>query len=371
MKNTVYLFILTIALTACDSKSKKEEISTIEEIPEVVEEPKSHAVYAKAQTHAVRSLNGEDAADDPAFWFNSSAPKNSLIIGSNKREGIEVYKLSGERIAYYPTGRINNVDVAQKVALGVQGALIDIAAGSNRTYNRIDIWSIDSTGKKFDLISDTTMRAKLQEVYGFCLYRESEKDVYAIVNGKSGKVEQYKLWRSELGVGFELVGEFAAPSQTEGSVIDTIANKFYLGVEELGILIYDIVDGQMKEGKLIPLSGEDNEDLMFDIEGLCIHYASKTERYLFASSQGNNRYAVFDISKEPEYLDYFTIEAQNGIDGTSETDGIDIFSGNLGSDYPKGIFMVQDGYNTNIEGDTLTQNFKMVSVEEIMNVIKN
>ena len=139
MKNTVYLFILAIALTACDSKSKKEETSTIEEIPEVVEEPKSHAVYAKAQTHGVRSLNGEDAADDPAFWFNSSAPKNSLIIGSNKREGIEVYKLSGERIAYYPTGRINNVDVAQKVALGTNGDLIDIVSGTNRTYNRIDI----------------------------------------------------------------------------------------------------------------------------------------------------------------------------------------------------------------------------------------
>lgn len=371
MKFTVYIFILSIALTACQSKINKEETSTVEEISEVVEEPKSNAVYAKAQTDAVRSLDGEDAADDPAFWFNSSSPKNSLIIGSNKREGIEVYTLPGKRIAYYPTGRINNVDVALKVAFGTNGELIDIVAGSNRTYNRIDIWSIDSTGKEFELISDTTMRAKLQEVYGFCLYRASEKDVYAIVNGKSGKVEQYKLWRSELGVGFELLGEFAAPSQTEGSVVDTVANKFYLGVEELGILVFDIVDDQMKEGKLIPLSGEDNEDLMFDIEGLCIHYASKTERYLFASSQGNNRYAVFDISKEPEYLDYFTIEEQNGIDGTSETDGIDVFSGNLGSDYPNGIFMVQDGYNTNIEGDTLTQNFKIVSVEEILKLIKN
>lgn len=374
MKNLLLLVLTILAFAACQSREETSS-QTIEEI-EVPQDSFSgyqnkdaHKVYAIGQTEAVRSVAGEDAADDPAFWLNSSVPAKSLIIGSNKREGIEVYNLEGLRLAYYPTGRINNVDVVQNVKLGVEGAPIDLVAGSNRTYNRIDVWQIDPTGKAFTLISDTAMRSQLAEVYGFCLYRASENEVYAFVNGKSGKVEQYKLTAENRQINFELVGNFAARSQTEGIVVDTEADKLYLGVEEQGILLYNIKDGQVSGGHLVPMTGSDNLDLRFDIEGLTIYYGHNGERYLLASSQGNNRFAVYNITNQPQYLSYFEVADNQVVDAVSETDGIHVFSGNLGAQYPKGLFIAQDGYNQNLEGRSVPQNFKMISMQDVLGVV--
>jgi 3-phytase len=50
----------------------------------------------------------------------------------------------------------------------------------------------------------------------------------------------------------------------------------------------------------------------------------------------------------------------NTIDGTSETDGIDVCNMYLGANFSQGIFVVQDGRN-----DVGNQNFKAVPWENI------
>ena len=51
-----------------------------------------------------------------------------------------------------------------------------------------------------------------------------------------------------------------------------------------------------------------------------------------------------------------------GIDGTTDTDGIDVTSTSLGSAFPHGLFIAQDGKNTS---PTPPQNFKLVPWEAI------
>ena len=52
------------------------------------------------------------------------------------------------------------------------------------------------------------------------------------------------------------------------------------------------------------------------------------------------------------------------VDGTSETDGIEIAAFSFGESYPAGIFIAQDGANT--DGTvSKPQNFKVVSWAEI------
>jgi 3-phytase len=54
------------------------------------------------------------------------------------------------------------------------------------------------------------------------------------------------------------------------------------------------------------------------------------------------------------------------IDGTSETDGIDVTNLAMGDAFPNGFFIAQDGENyTN--GKLGTQNFKLVPWEDIAN----
>lgn len=65
------------------------------------------------------------------------------------------------------------------------------------------------------------------------------------------------------------------------------------------------------------------------------------------SSQGNDTYAVFDRQGDHAYRGSFAVVADpaRGIDGISETDGLDVNSGNLGPGFEHGAMVAQDGRN--------------------------
>jgi 3-phytase len=51
----------------------------------------------------------------------------------------------------------------------------------------------------------------------------------------------------------------------------------------------------------------------------------------------------------------------------SETDGLEVLSGNFGPAFPNGLLVVQDGYKRLPDGP---QNFKLVSWEDVARVLK-
>ena len=90
---------------------------------------------------------------------------------------------------------------------------------------------------------------------------------------------------------------------------------------------------------------------------------SENNGYLLASIQGNYSYAVFKRQQPHQYIGSFRI-VDGTVDGTEETDGIDICNIALGKQYPKGILVVQDGFNYNGE-EHLSQNFKIVDWRKV------
>jgi myo-inositol-hexaphosphate 3-phosphohydrolase len=96
--------------------------------------------------------------------------------------------------------------------------------------------------------------------------------------------------------------------------------------------------------------------LTADVEGLAIYDAGASAGYLIASSQGSSSYVVYRRGGDNAYVATFQIVAGGLIDAVSETDGIDVTSVSLGSAFPKGMFVAQDGKN-----DGCNQNFKLVS----------
>jgi 3-phytase len=340
-----------VFFAACTSESNENKNEVSEKM-----------VTATLETQNTQSVEGEDAADDPAIWYNKNEPEKSLILGTNKRLGLEVYTLEGVRVASYNTGRQNNVDVRYGFQWGER--VIDIAAASNRTKNRIDIWEIDADGSSFKLISDTSHRSGLEEVYGFCLYkRGSDSSFHAFVNGKDGRIEQWMLVPDSVNISLKLVKTYMAAGQVEGMIADDETGLLYVGEEDGGIFVYNT---NIREGNIryrIANSGEENADLKYDIEGLTIYFLPDGEGYLLASSQGNNRFAVFERKPKHKYLGYFTI-GDGQIDGVKETDGIDVLNMPLGNKFPNGVFICQDGFNTE-NGRDVPQNFKLVSWDSI------
>ena len=82
------------------------------------------------------------------------------------------------------------------------------------------------------------------------------------------------------------------------------------------------------------------------------------------SSQGNDSYVVLDAAAPHRVRGAFRIgiNVDKGIDGASETDGLEVTSMPLGPDFPRGMLVVQDGRKRLPEGP---QNYKYVSWEDI------
>ncbi|MBN2744825.1 MAG: phytase [Marinilabiliaceae bacterium] len=321
-------------------------------------------VTATGETRPVKANLDDDAADDPAIWVHPRRPGKSLILGTNKKAGLYVYDMKGRIKQFMPTGRINNVDVRD--GFRHQGREMALVAASNRTLNAISLYLIDPrTGIMTDTVANIPSR--VDEVYGLCTYHNHQTNrFYAIVNGKNGVVEQWEITSNDNDITWSLTQQFAANSQPEGMAADDRTGLLYLGVEDEGIYVVNLNDPQPRL-TLLPQSTSENPAIRYDIEGLALfNHAAHT--YLVASIQGNFSYAVFNVTGQPRYVGSFVVKP-GCIDGIEETDGLDITTRSCGGKYKQGMFVAQDGFNTNAT-KAESQNFKMVPVSKILPLLK-
>lgn len=312
-------------------------------------------LVAYGQTAPVAKFG--DAADDPAIWVNTQQPGNSRILGTDKKQGLYVYDLQGKELQRLSVGRVNNVDV--RYGFSLAGKNIDLAAASNRTSNGITLFSIaPDTGKVKPL---TTIATDLSDIYGLCMAKLGN-DYFVYVNDTDGRFQQYQLTAKDKQVSGHLVREFQVASQPEGCVVDEQSNQLYYGEEEAGIWQVNALPKATEHKMIAGLGG----NLVADIEGLAI-YRLAGKAYLIASVQGNNSYAVFALP-DNRYLGSFAIGVNRkaGIDGVSETDGLEALSTPLGNALPDGLMVVQDGRN-NLP--MAPQNFKLVDGRQLRKFI--
>lgn len=325
-------------------------------------------VQADIESDPVPGNISDDAADDPAIWYNESSPSESLVFGTDKKGGIIVFNLNGKILKYHKIGLPNNIDIRQGFKLGYE--IIDVAGFSNRLENTIEVYRILPDGEIINMLENNLKPKFSGEVYGFCFYRDNKKDdLYAIINSKDGDIEQWFLNGTTGKIIPAFVQSFKTKTQPEGMVADDELDVLFVGEEDKGIWKFDLNNGGKQKPSLIESSSVVlNNSLKDDIEGLTIYYTS-TGGYLIASSQGNNSYAVFTRSGNHDYIGSFRI-TEGSFDGTNDTDGIDIFNLPLNNTFPSGIFIAQDGANTTSLLDTLPQNFKFVNWADIAKSFK-
>jgi 3-phytase len=383
--STYSLFFMTCFLAvlsfACKKQEKKEAVlnddlheareDSIELVAAYAMQSKiSLSVTPDAETRPIRTGSvDDDAADDMAVWVNKKDPGKSVIIGTNKKGGIAAYTLTGEEVVNYTTGRINNIDVMHD--LPTSSGAMDIMGCTNRTDQSIDLYRIHQDSFALTDVAAHALAIdtqKVKDIYGLCFYNGAKP--YLFINGKNGAVQQFEIIVTlDQKVDVKLVRDIAFGSQTEGMVVDEQRHVLYVGEEDKGIWRLSAKADGGDTKTLIPMSNEENPNIAFDIEGLAI-YKDGTGGFLLASSQGNFSYAVFDRGNSNEYITSFKIIGDQNLDGVEETDGIEAISLPLGSLFPKGVFIAQDGFNH--DGDTLrTQNFKIVSWNKIAASVLN
>ena len=309
-----------------------------------------------------------DAADDPAIWLNEEDPEASLIVATNKVRGLLVYDLEGQIVSRLDSGRVNNVDLRSGIRVG--GAETIVVAGTNRTTMTLDILALDPASGELSPLGDPIDPEFADEPYGLCLYHSAASgDLYVFANAQDGAVGQWRLDGDGRGglTGVQ-VREWTLASQPEGCVADDANGWLFIGEEEAAIWRFDAEPTASTDRPTVvdrtTLGEPGGGRLAADVEGLALYVppgGGARDGFLVASSQGNHTYVVYDRAPPHAYRGTFRVGGGGAVDGTEETDGIDLVAAPVGPDYPAGLLVVQDGFNYDSEGSRINQNFKFVS----------
>lgn len=299
------------------------------------------SIPASVETDPMSGIG--DRADDPAIWVSDRDDQPSLILGTNKQEGLHVYDLSGRELQFLSVGMVNNVDLRGRFGVA-----------SNDEREALSWFKVTRTADAPIIHIGDTPVGKV-EPYGICLGKD-DQGLIAATTYKDGLVQ---LWRADLdkdaAIAAVLERTVQLPSKLEGCVFDETQGLLFIGEEAFGIwsLAYRDADAAPQVVDRI----EDSNGLVEDTEGLSIWWA-KDGGYLVASAQEADRYVVYDRLPPHAPRGIFSVvaSADGHVDRVSHTDGIDITSAALPG-YPNGLLVVQDDANPDSEVD---QNFKLV-----------
>ncbi|MBE3024963.1 phytase [Janthinobacterium sp. GW458P] len=324
-------------------------------------QPAVAIIAPQAQTEPMARQG--DAADDPAIWLSSNRA-DSRILGTNKKQGLLVYDLHGKQTQLLEVGRLNNVDVRQNIQLS--GRKVDLAVATQRDDNSMMLFTINASG---EVAEAGRFATGLKSIYGMCLYQPAGGGVQAFINDKDGTFQQYSIGLEDNKFSATLLRSFKVATQPEGCVADDANARLFLGEETRGVWTTS-ADAAKPDALAMVLPV--GPHLAADVEGMAIYRqpgAKPGTGYLVVSSQGDSSYVVLDAQAPYKVRGRFKVgfNLPAGIDGTSETDGLDVTSANLGGAYAQGMLVIQDGYKRLPDGP---QNFKYVAWGDVAKALK-
>ncbi|MFB7941966.1 phytase [Streptomyces sp. NPDC056049] len=237
---------------------------------------------------------GSADADDPAVWVDPENPSRSIVIGTLKEAGLDVYGLDGRRLQHIAApsaphedakaSRFNNVDIVY--GFDLDGEPTDLALVSDRGRDRVRAFAIDpaavAAGKpplKDVTAPDVTpvFAADEAEVddqrtsYGLAAFSDGD-DAYAVVSRREEtRLRLLQLEDRDGLVGYktedtlDLPATFALPDgtdwtpcadpgenpQVEGMAVDQEEHVLYAAQERVGLWRIELDDEEFEDPELI------------------------------------------------------------------------------------------------------------------------
>jgi hypothetical protein len=191
------------------------------------------------------------------------------------------------------------------------------------------------------------------------MYRSRTNKFYAFVTPyERGTVEQYELFDKGGTLEAVKVRSLLANSKSESCVADDELGRLYVAEEDVAIWNYSAEPTGGSGRAAVDRVGDGH--LVADIEGLALSYGPGGG-YLFASSQGNSTFAVYQRGVN-SFVRSFSIAGNGTVDSVTGTDGIDAVVGNFGPGFEDGIFVAHDESNR----DGSSSNLKYVPLQQIV-----
>jgi 3-phytase len=340
--NNILNFAILAALSltlACNNNTIKGNADTAEIKPLYISEPVDFDT------------------DDPAIWVNPADAAQSLVVGTDKDEngGLYVFDLKGKIIKSKTVKglkRPDNVDIAY--GLSLNGKPTDIAVTTERLSHKLRIFSLPDM-KRVDnggievFVGETG--PEFRDLMGISMYKNKAGQIYAIVGRKSGPKEGSYLWQYLLtddgkgNVKADLVrkfGHYSGKKEIEAIAVDNELGYVYYCDEQVGLRKYyaDPEKGNQE------LSFFGQGDFAVDNEGIAIYKTTGDKGYILVSDQGAKQLKVYNR----------VADHKNGVDkhpllatikySANQTDGIDVVSVPLNSDFKHGLLVAMSDDKT-------------------------
>lgn len=337
------LSVALIGLSACATP----EIEIPQGMAALGDPPK--AVTAAAETVVVTDRTVD--ADDPALWADPRDPARAVMFGTDKSDGLYVHNLDGTVRQFFADGPLNNVDL--RPGFRVDGRDYVLVAATERKRFGIMTYLFDP--ESFETRPYGFIPTDMGEPYGFCMGK-IDGAFYLVPNNTLGEIRLYRIAAGANGPAATLEQSMKVASQPEGCVVDDDARQLYVGEEDVAIWRFAL--GAEASGQPFRVASVDGQRLTADVEGLAI-LRDGDAKYLIASSQGDSTYPIWRIEGDRyDYAGRFAIE-DGTFDGVTGTDGLDAWSGPIGS-FPEGVVAVHDD-----DDGARQQNYKIVDWREI------
>jgi len=330
------------------------------------------AIALASQAGAIATLSPQRATDalphdpdDPAVWINRIDPAKSLVLGTMKVAApdgaLAVFGLDGKlRQLLKGADRPNNVDV--EYGLDLDATPTDIAVLTERFGRRLRVYGISRDGSALRDIS--AGRLPIPEgaagdegaPIGIGLYRRPRDGaIFAIVSPKAGPRTNY-LWQYRLaddGSGrvkatfVRRFGAFGGVGEVEAIAVDDELGYVYYADEAAGIHKWRADPDAPDADRELALFGATGYEQ--DREGIGIYALPDGKGYIVCVDQlpGESIFHVYRREGEPDRPhDHSTVlvSFKGGADGT---DGLDVSSAALGSEFPDGLLVAMNSARRN------------------------
>lgn len=293
--------------------------------------------------------------DDPAIWVNPADSSKSLIIGTDKDEngGLYVFDLKGKIIRDKTVAglkRPDNVDIAYGLMLG--GKKTDIAVTTERMTHKLRIYSlpdmkaVDNGGIP---VYEGETGGMYRDLMGIAMYTDPSGQIYAIPGRKTGPKDGSYLWQYLLeddGTGHvkailkRKFGNYSGKKEIEAIAVDNELGYIYYSDEQFGVRKY-YADPSKGNQELAVFA---KEGFTEDHEGISIYKTTDTTGYILVSDQSANQFKVYSREGVKNRNDHPLITSIKV--STNQSDGSDIYSKPLNSDFKHGIFVAMSDNKT-------------------------
>jgi 3-phytase len=314
------------------------------------------SVEARRETETVGTSTADDA-DDIAIWVDPDDSSGSLVIGTNKKSGLFVYGMDGRIRGRVDSGKMNNVDLRNGVTIEGRPRTVIAASDESRSSAMIALYALDPGTKGLTPLG--RVPGGRERAYGLCLYQQ-DGQLWAFNVFRDGVIEQVAIDVSTGVARATPVRRMKLRSNAEGCVADDRTRTFYAAERDVGIWKWGAdPDASGTPARVAPT---DKSRLVADVEGLALAQYGEKGGYLIASSQGADSFIVYRLGDDA-YMGRFRIVG-GATDGTSHTDGIELVLGNMGDEFPGGLFVAQDDDNR-----PQPQNFKFVAWGDVLKAL--